>query len=70
MGPTPEQQARAGIDRFLTAAGWSVQHMAQANNRAERGVALREFPLIAGFGMAALSRARIGGQLQIRGAEL
>ena len=44
VGPTLEQQARAGIDRLLTAAGWSVQDVAQANIHAARGVALREFP--------------------------
>ena len=52
MPPTPEQQARAGIDRLLTAAGWSVQDVAQANIHAARGVALREFPLNTGFGFA------------------
>jgi type I restriction enzyme R subunit len=30
VSPTPEQQARAGIDRLLIAAGWSVQDMAEA----------------------------------------
>jgi type I restriction enzyme R subunit len=52
VSPTPEQQARAGIDRLLTAAGWSVQDMGQANIHAARGVALREFPLNPGFGTA------------------
>lgn len=52
MGPTPEQQARAGIDRLLSAAGWSVQDMAHANIHAARGVALCEFPLNTGFGTA------------------
>ena len=37
---------------MLTAAGWSVQDVAQANIHAARGVALREFPLNTGFGFA------------------
>jgi len=50
--PNPEQLARQEIDRLLAAAGWAVQHMADANLHAARGVALREFPLQAGFGFA------------------
>jgi type I restriction enzyme R subunit len=48
----PEQQAREEIDKLLTQAGWHVCDMAQANIHAARGVALREFPLDAGFGFA------------------
>lgn len=48
----PEQQAREEIDRLLAAAGWQVCGLAQANIHAARGVALREFPLEAGFGFA------------------
>jgi type I restriction enzyme R subunit len=48
----PEQQAREEIDRLLKAAGWQVFDVAQANIRAARGVALREFPLEAGCGFA------------------
>ncbi len=49
---TAEQRARENIDRLLTAAGWSVQDFKQANIHAARGVAIREFPLNAGFGFA------------------
>ncbi|MGE0876241.1 MAG: hypothetical protein AB7O31_16385 [Burkholderiales bacterium] len=48
----PEEQARAGIDRLLAAAGWAVQPYAQADIHAARGVALRELPLQAGHGVA------------------
>jgi len=48
----PEQRARAEIDRLLTAAGWSVQSMDEANIHAARGVAIREFPLKTGHGFA------------------
>jgi type I restriction enzyme R subunit len=48
----PEQQAREEIDRLLAAAGWRVCDLAAANIHAARGVALREFPLEAGFGFA------------------
>lgn len=46
---TPEQKARVSIDALLTQAGWHVCDMAHANIHAERGVALREFPLNAGY---------------------
>ncbi len=49
---TPEQLARAETDRLLAAAGWAVQDFKQANLHASRGVALREFPLVAGHGEA------------------
>ncbi|MFO1405605.1 MAG: type I restriction-modification enzyme R subunit C-terminal domain-containing protein [Azonexus sp.] len=52
MAPQPEQQAREEIDRLLAAAGWVVADVAQANIRAARGIALREFPLDAGHGFA------------------
>lgn len=48
----PEQQAREEIDRLLKAAGWRVCDLAEANIHAARGVAIREFPLEAGFGFA------------------
>jgi type I restriction enzyme R subunit len=48
----PEERARAEIDRLLTAAGWSVQSMSEANIHAARGVAIREFPLKSGHGFA------------------
>lgn len=52
MADRPEEQARAEIDRLLTAAGWSVQNYKEANIHAARGVALREFPLKDGHGEA------------------
>lgn len=45
MAPEPEQEARKGIDKLLTAAGWLVCDAAEANIHAARGVAIREFPL-------------------------
>ena len=42
---TPELKARQEIDRLLSAAGWHVCDMAQANIHAARGGAVREFPL-------------------------
>ena len=50
--PTPEQQARDQIDQMLDAAGWTVQNAAGANLSVGRGIALREFPLKAGYGFA------------------
>ena len=52
MSPTPEAEARQNIDAMLAACGWLVQDMVQANIHAGRGVALREFPLKAGYGFA------------------
>ena len=49
---TPEQQARTEIDRLLQAAGWAVQSLDGVNLHAARGVAIREFPLEAGYGFA------------------
>src|SRR5215203_16620 len=46
---TPEQLARHNIDRMLELAGWSVQNVKDMDFTASRGVALREFPLRAGF---------------------
>ena len=46
---TPEQRARHNIDRMLELAGWSVQDAIDLDFTASRGVALREFPLKAGF---------------------
>src|SRR5215211_2512998 len=46
---TPEQLARHNIDRMLEIAGWSVQDAKDVDFAASRGVALREFPLKAGF---------------------
>ena len=41
---TPEQEARANIDRLLEQAGWSVQNADSINLYASSGVAVREFP--------------------------
>ena len=49
---TPEQRARANIDRLLEQAGWVVQDVAALNVQASRGVAVREFPLMHGHGFA------------------
>jgi hypothetical protein len=52
MTPKPENIAREEIDRMLAQAGWNVQDVGQANIYAHKGVALREFPLKTGFGLA------------------
>lgn len=52
LTPAPEAVARIQIDSLLTAAGWLVQDVKEANIHAGRGVALREFPLAAGHGFA------------------
>jgi type I restriction enzyme R subunit len=52
MPPQPEQLARIDIDKLLTAAGWQVFDLKDANIHAGRGVAIREFPLNTGFGFA------------------
>ena len=55
---TPEAQARIEIDRQLEAAGWVVQDHRAINLAATApggkvaGVAVREFPLAAGHGVA------------------
>lgn len=49
---TPEARARQTIDALLTAAGWHICDMANANLRASTGVAISEFPLEAGHGFA------------------
>ncbi|MBE2241506.1 MAG: DEAD/DEAH box helicase family protein, partial [Burkholderiaceae bacterium] len=48
----PEAAARQMIDTLLHAAGWAVQDLAAADLAAARGVAIREFPLLPGFGLA------------------
>jgi type I restriction enzyme, R subunit len=45
---TPEQKARANIDRQLTAAGWLVQDHKAMNLGAAPAIAVREFPLDTG----------------------
>jgi type I restriction enzyme R subunit len=51
-GMGSEQEARAEIDRLLTAAGWRVQDAKAANILAAQGVAIREFELKTGHGTA------------------
>lgn len=48
----PEQEARNKIDELLRAAGWVVSDADAANITANRGVAIREFPLKTGHGFA------------------
>jgi type I restriction enzyme R subunit len=50
--PRPEDAARTEIDAALAAAGWVVQDRDAINLDAGPGVAVREFPLRAGFGFA------------------
>ena len=50
--PTPEDKAREKIDAALNKAGWKVQDYKDADLSAGRGIALRNFPLAAGFGFA------------------
>ena len=59
----PEQQARAEIDKALDAAGWVIQDRAELNLSAGPGVAVREFKMADGHGIAdyMLSRARRSG---------
>lgn len=52
MSPTPEQQARIGIDAALEAAGWIVQDRAAMNLAAGQGVAVRELKMASGHGFA------------------
>jgi hypothetical protein len=52
MPITPEDRARANIDKLLTDAGWVVQDKRSTNLSAGRGVAVREFPLKSGHGEA------------------
>jgi type I restriction enzyme R subunit len=45
---TPDQQARAQIDKMLADAGWVVQTRQQMNRLVATGVAVWEFPLTTG----------------------
>src|SRR4030066_1128344 len=45
----PEEEARKKIDSLLEVAGWIVQNFEELNLAAGSGVAVREFPLKAGF---------------------
>src|SRR5574343_1237432 len=48
----PEERARLTIDTLLEQAGWLVCDMADANIHGAQGVAIREFPLNPGHGVA------------------
>lgn len=50
--PGPEELARQKIDAALREAGWIVQFRSKMNIYAGRGVAVREFPLAHGYGVA------------------
>lgn len=52
MSPTPEQEARQHIDAALVESGWVVQDRSQLNLQAGRGVAVREFAMARGHGLA------------------
>ena len=52
MSPAPEQEARTKIDAMLNQAGWDVQNFSKANIFAKQGVAIREFQLESGHGVA------------------
>ena len=49
IGMKPEEEARKKIDSLLEVAGWIVQSFEELNLAAGSGVAVREFPLKAGF---------------------
>lgn len=49
MNLTPEQIARQSIDDLLASAGWVIQDRNGFDRTAALGVAVREFPLPAGF---------------------
>ena len=44
----PEAEARENIDEVLKQAGWTIQDLKELNLGASLGVAVREFPLVAG----------------------
>jgi type I restriction enzyme R subunit len=52
MPITAEDRTRDTIDRLLTDAGWMIQSRDEVNISADRGVAIREFPLKIGYGEA------------------
>jgi type I restriction enzyme R subunit len=52
MPERPEQTARRAIDEKLRAAGWIVQDRDDLDLTAGAGIAVREFPMKAGFGFA------------------
>jgi hypothetical protein len=52
VGLTPEQKARAEIDRPVIAAGWDVRDAKQANIRVSSRVPIRNFMLANDYGFA------------------
>ena len=52
MTETPEQKARREIDAQLVASGWKVQSREDLDLTAGRGIAVREFAMKTGFGIA------------------
>jgi type I restriction enzyme R subunit len=52
MPQTPEQKARRQIDAKLTETGWLVQDRDDIDLTAGVGIAIREFPMKSGFGIA------------------
>ena len=48
----PEEEARLAIDEQLAAAGWVLQDTGSLHISAALGVAVREFPLLSGYGKA------------------
>jgi type I restriction enzyme R subunit len=50
--PTPEDQARENIDRMLAGAGWAVRNLREANISASRWLAIHNFTLKQGHGLA------------------
>ncbi|MBL9020586.1 MAG: DEAD/DEAH box helicase family protein [Myxococcales bacterium] len=52
MATAPEAAARKNIDASLIEAGWVVQDREDMNIHAGRGVAIREFKLLTGYGFA------------------
>jgi len=57
---TSEQHARREIDTDLSAAGWLVQSREDLDLTAGRGIAIREFPMRAGFAIVDHLRTRSG----------
>lgn len=51
---SPEAKARLTIDALLQQAGWHLCGVADANIHAARGVAIGEFLLNNGFGVAGI----------------
>jgi type I restriction enzyme R subunit len=52
MNQTPEQEAREVIDEMLDQTGWAVQDLKAVNLQAKSGVAIRNFSLKPGHGLA------------------